>query len=102
MTNDSTQQIESTIHGLISGITKTVAKMSASLEQTELVKYQTKDVVNAIEGIHKEVGEMFDLNNQIATTSEEQSMVSAEINRNITDIAHLASDTHNEVSLCTL
>lgn len=98
MTNDSTHQIESTIHGLTSGITKTVAKMSASLEQTELVKHQTKDVVNAIEGIHFQVGEMFDLNSQIATASEEQSMVSVEIDRNITDIAHLASDTHTVVS----
>ncbi|PML29456.1 methyl-accepting chemotaxis protein, partial [Vibrio sp. 10N.261.52.A1] len=60
MTNDSTHQIESTIHGLTSGIAKTVAKMSASLEQTEQVKLQTKDVVNAIEGIHFQVGEMFD------------------------------------------
>ncbi|MCY9826153.1 methyl-accepting chemotaxis protein [Vibrio chagasii] len=98
MTNDSTHQIESTIHGLTSGIAKTVAKMSASLEQTEQVKHQTKDVVNAIEGIHFQVGEMFDLNSQIATASEEQSMVSAEIDRNISDIAHLASNTHTVVS----
>lgn len=35
MTNDSTHQIESTIHGLTSGIAKTVAKMSVSLEQTD-------------------------------------------------------------------
>ncbi|MFA0038948.1 methyl-accepting chemotaxis protein [Vibrio chagasii] len=98
MTNDSTHQIESTIHGLTSGIAKTVAKMSASLEQTEQVKLQTKDVVNAIEGIHFQVGEMFDLNSQIATASEEQSMVSAEIDRNISDIAHLASNTHTVVS----
>lgn len=98
MTNDSTHQIESTIHGLTSGIAKTVANMSASLEQTEQVKHQTKDVVNAIEGIHFQVGEMFDLNSQIATASEEQSMVSAEIDRNISDIAHLASNTHTVVS----
>lgn len=98
MTNDSTHQIESTIHGLTSGIDKTVAKMSASLEQTELVKKQTKGVVNAIEGIHCQVGEMYDLNSQIATASEEQSMVSAEIDRNISDIAHLANDTHTVVS----
>ncbi|MCG9693954.1 methyl-accepting chemotaxis protein [Vibrio sp. Isolate22] len=98
MTNDSTHQIESTIHGLTSVIAKTVAKMSASLEQTEQVKHQTKDVVNAIEGIHFQVGEMFDLNSQIATASEEQSMVSAEIDRNISDIAHLASNTHTVVS----
>ncbi|CDT50803.1 Methyl-accepting chemotaxis protein [Vibrio coralliirubri] len=98
MTNDSTHQIESTIHGLTTGIEKTVAKMTASLEQTELVKSQTKDVVNAIEGIHFQVGEMFDLNSQISTASEEQSMVSVEIDRNITDIAHLASDTYTVVS----
>ncbi len=98
MTNDSTHQIESTIHGLTTGIDKTVAKMTASLEQTELVKNQTKDVVNAIEGIHFQVGEMFDLNSQISTASEEQSMVSVEIDRNITDIAHLASDTYAVVS----
>ncbi|MEG3695445.1 methyl-accepting chemotaxis protein [Vibrio coralliirubri] len=98
MTNDSTHQIESTIHGLTTGIDKTVAKMTASLEQTELVKSQTKDVVDAIEGIHFQVGEMFDLNSQISTASEEQSMVSVEIDRNITDIAHLASDTYTVVS----
>ncbi|MEF1279299.1 methyl-accepting chemotaxis protein [Vibrio fortis] len=98
MTNNSTHQIETTIQGLTSGIEKTVAKMSESLDQTEHVKRQTKGVVNAIEGIHLQVGEMFDLNNQIATASEEQSVVSAEIDRNITDIAHLSVDTYEVVS----
>ncbi|MDK9763966.1 methyl-accepting chemotaxis protein [Vibrio sp. D420a] len=98
MTNNSTHQIETTIQGLTSGIEKTVAKMSESLDQTEHVKRQTKGVVNAIEGIHLQVGEMFDLNSQIATASEEQSVVSAEIDRNITDIAHLSVDTYKVVS----
>lgn len=98
MTNNSTHQIETTIQGLTSGIDKTVAKMSESLDQTEHVKRQTKGVVNAIEGIHLQVGEMFDLNSQIATASEEQSVVSAEIDRNITDIAHLSVDTYEVVS----
>ncbi|KAB0303729.1 methyl-accepting chemotaxis protein [Vibrio fortis] len=98
MTNNSTHQIETTIQGLTSGIEKTVAKMSESLAQTEHVKRQTKGVVNAIEGIHLQVGEMFDLNSQIATASEEQSVVSAEIDRNITDIAHLSVDTYEVVS----
>lgn len=98
MTNNSTHQIETTIQGLTSGIEKTVAKMLESLDQTEHVKRQTKGVVNAIEGIHLQVGEMFDLNSQIATASEEQSVVSAEIDRNITDIAHLSVDTYEVVS----
>ncbi|WP_261883079.1 methyl-accepting chemotaxis protein [Vibrio pelagius] len=98
MTNNSTQQIETTIQGLTSGIDKTVAKMSESLDQTEHVKRQTKGVVNAIESIHFQIGEMFDLNSQIATASEEQSVVSAEIDRNITEIAHLSVDTYEVVS----
>lgn len=98
MTNNSTHQIETTIQGLTSGIEKTVAKMSESLDQTGHVKRQTKGVVDAIEGIHLQVGEMFDLNSQIATASEEQSVVSAEIDRNITDIAHLSVDTYEVVS----
>lgn len=98
MTNNSTHQIETTIQGLTIGIDKTVAKMSESLEQTEHVKRQTKGVVKAIEGIHLQVGEMFDLNSQIATASEEQSVVSAEIDRNITEIAQLSVDTYEVVS----
>lgn len=98
MTNSSTHQIETTIQGLTSGIDKTVTKMSESLNQTEHVKRQTKGVVTAIEGIHLQVGEMFDLNSQIATASEEQSVVSAEIDRNITDIAQLSVDTYDVVS----
>ncbi|UTT84796.1 methyl-accepting chemotaxis protein [Vibrio pelagius] len=98
MTNNSTQQIETTIQGLTNGIDKTVAKMSESLDQTEHVKRQTKGVVNAIESIHFQIGEMFDLNSQIATASEEQSVVSAEIDRNITEIAHLSVDTYEVVS----
>ncbi|MEZ9057910.1 methyl-accepting chemotaxis protein [Vibrio pelagius] len=98
MTNNSTHQIETTIQGLTSGIEKTVAKMSESLDQTGQVKRQTKGVVNAIESIHLQIGEMFDLNSQIATASEEQSVVSAEIDRNITEIAHLSVDTYEVVS----
>ncbi|WP_299690092.1 methyl-accepting chemotaxis protein [uncultured Vibrio sp.] len=98
MTNDSTHQIESTIQALTSGIDKTVAKMATSLEQTESVKLQTKDVVNAIQGIHQQIIEMYDLNTQIATASEQQSAVSAEIDRNITDIALKAGDTNSIVS----
>ncbi|WP_261904079.1 methyl-accepting chemotaxis protein [Vibrio fortis] len=98
MTNSSTHQIETTIQGLTNGIDKTVTKMSESLNQTEHVKRQTKGVVTAIEGIHLQVGEMFDLNSQIATASEEQSVVSAEIDRNITDIAQLSVDTYDVVS----
>ncbi|CAM2876956.1 methyl-accepting chemotaxis protein [Vibrio neptunius] len=98
MTNNSTHQIETTIQGLTSGIQQTVTKMSSSLEQARHTKTSTKEVVSAIDAMTLRISEMSDMNTQIATASEEQSMVSAEIDRNITEIAHLAGDTHQVVA----
>ncbi|USD31216.1 MULTISPECIES: methyl-accepting chemotaxis protein [Vibrio] len=98
MTNNSTHQIETTIQTLTSGIQQTVAKMSTSLEQAHRTNASTKDVVKAIDNMALRINEMSDMNTQIATASEEQSMVSADIDRNITEIAHLAGDTHKVVA----
>ncbi|KGY11212.1 chemotaxis protein [Vibrio tubiashii] len=98
MTNDSTHQIESTIQSLTQGISKTAAQMSSSADQARITNEHTHKVVEAIEGISEQVSEMCDMNTQIATASEEQSMVSSEIDRNITQIAHLAGDTFEVVS----
>ncbi|KGY10617.1 methyl-accepting chemotaxis protein [Vibrio sinaloensis] len=98
MTNDSTHQIESTIQGLINGISQTVSKMASCAEQARTTNTHTHQVVTAIENISTQIGEMFDMNTQIATASEEQSAVSAEIDRNITEIAHLAGNTYQIVS----
>ncbi|MBU2898955.1 methyl-accepting chemotaxis protein [Vibrio hepatarius] len=98
MTNNSTHQIETTIHELTSGIQDTVSKMASSIELAQHTKETTKDVVGAIEAMVKRINEMSDMNTQIATASEQQSMVSAEIDRNITEIAHLAGNTHQIVS----
>ncbi|USD39900.1 methyl-accepting chemotaxis protein [Vibrio sp. SCSIO 43135] len=98
MTNDSTHQIESTIQGLTQGISDTVSKMQSSADQARTTNTHTHQVVEAIEGISAQISEIFDMNTQIATASEEQSMVSVEIDRNITQIAQLAGDTFEVVS----
>ncbi|MCG9682912.1 methyl-accepting chemotaxis protein [Vibrio sp. Isolate23] len=98
MTNNSTHQIETTIQTLTSGIQQTVSKMSTGLDQAHRTNESTKDVVKAIDNMALRINEMSDMNTQIATASEEQSMVSADIDRNITEIAHLAGDTHKVVA----
>lgn len=98
MTNTSTHQIESTVTALTSGVNQAVTMMSNSLSQAKGTNANTQKVVTAIESISDQISEMFDMNSQIATASEEQSMVSAEIDRNITQIAHLAGDTYEVVS----
>jgi methyl-accepting chemotaxis protein len=98
LTNSSTQQIESTIQGLTHSISNTAKTMQTSADQARTTNHHTHHVVEAIEQINAQVSEMFDMNTQIATASEEQSMVSTEIDRNITEIAHLANDTYQVVS----
>ncbi|RSD31380.1 methyl-accepting chemotaxis protein [Vibrio pectenicida] len=98
MTNNSTHQIETTIQELTSGIQDTVSKMTSSIKLAQHTKDTTRDVVSAIEAMVSRINEMSDMNTQIAAASEQQSMVSAEIDRNITEIAHLAGNTHQIVS----
>ncbi|WP_162062958.1 methyl-accepting chemotaxis protein [Vibrio taketomensis] len=96
-TDESTRQIESTINNLTSQIHTTVAIMAASQEQAEATKQDTQQVVDAIDSVNQQIEELFNMNTQIATASEEQAMVSSEIDRNITHIASLANDTYQEV-----
>ncbi|MGF1720947.1 methyl-accepting chemotaxis protein [Vibrio kyushuensis] len=97
-TNESTKQIEETINGLTSGVDRTVSTMQSSLEQVNTSNKQTVLAVESIQKIVDQISEVFDMNAQIATASEEQSMVSAEIDRNITQIADLAGSTALQVS----
>ncbi|USD66575.1 methyl-accepting chemotaxis protein [Vibrio sp. SCSIO 43136] len=96
-TTDSTVEIEGTIDGLSEGVEKTVSLMQNSLHQAEQTNLQTIQAVEAIQRIVEEISHIFDMNSQIATASEEQAMVSAEIDRNITHIAELASQTQGAV-----
>ncbi|WGV99035.1 methyl-accepting chemotaxis protein [Vibrio sp. YMD68] len=98
MTNNSTQQIESTINGLTAGVKGTIDLMQNSLEQAHITNDKTAQAVSAIGLITEQISEMFDMNTQIATASEEQSMVSSDIDRNITQIADLAGSTYSTIS----
>ena len=96
-TDSSTRQIEATIHNLTDRIHNTVITMSESQIKAESTKGDTLLVVEAIERVNQQIEDLFNMNAQIATASEEQSMVSGEIDRNIIQIANLANDTYLEV-----
>lgn len=98
-TNESTVEIEGTIDGLSQGVQQTVGLMQNSLSQASNTNQHTIEAVTAIQRIVTEVSAIFDMNSQIATASEEQAMVSADIDRNITHIAELATDTKESVSI---
>lgn len=98
LTNKSTLQIETTVQALNQSISQTASIMAKSVEQAKMSNVNTQEVVAAIEDISAQISVIFDMNSQIATASEEQSVVSAEIDRNITQIAQLAGDTYETAS----
>ncbi|WP_050811494.1 methyl-accepting chemotaxis protein [Vibrio nigripulchritudo] len=98
-TSDSTKVIERTISGLSTGVQSTVNLMQQSLTKAGDTNQQTIHAVEAIQRIVEEVSAIFDMNSQIATASEEQAMVSADIDRNITHIADLANNTKDAVNV---
>lgn len=98
-THSSTQEIEHTIERLHSGVEESVAIMQKSQSQTELTVTQTNQATDSVNRIVEAITEISDKNLQIASASEQQAMVSAEIDKNITRISELAISTASAVSL---
>ena len=92
-TQSSTNEIEDMISELESSVNQTVTQMEQSREQAGHSVTQAQDTGAALARIKAAVDRITDMNNQIATASEEQSSVSEEINRNILNIRDISSGT---------
>lgn len=97
-THSSTREIEQTIERLHSGVEESVAIMQQSQSQTELTVNQTNQATVSVNRIVDAITEISDKNLQIASASEQQAMVSAEIDKNITRISELAMSTATAVN----
>jgi len=97
-THSSTQEIEQTIDKLHDGVEQSVAIMQKSQVQTEVTVSQTNQATEAVNRIVDAITEISDKNLQIASASEQQAMVSAEIDQNITRISELAISTATAVN----
>jgi len=92
-TQESTQEIEETIESLQTGTKEAVILMEASRATTHEGVKHSKLAENAIEKIVFAVDEMNNMNTQIASSAEEQSVVAIQIERNIALINELANKT---------
>ncbi|MCW8329697.1 methyl-accepting chemotaxis protein [Photobacterium sp. SDRW27] len=97
-THSSTQEIEQTIEKLHDGVEQSVTIMQKSQAQTEVTVSQTNQATEAVNRIVAAITEISDKNLQIASASEQQAMVSAEIDQNITRISELAISTATAVN----
>jgi len=96
-TDHSTRKIEKTVRNLTSRIHDTVQLSIQSQEQAGVTKGYTLDVVQEIDGLNHKLDNLVSMNVQISAASQEQSVVSSEIDKNITQISDLASDTYGKI-----
>jgi len=85
-TQDATEEIQSMIEKLQQGATEAVQVMAHSKTRTLACVDNTKEVGNSLDKITTSVASITDVNNQIATATEEQNYTVEEIRRNVDNI----------------
>ena len=91
-TQESTLEIQSMIEKLQTGANQAVEVMEKGSKQAEQSVSHAKQAGDAIGGITQAVVSISDMNNQIATASEQQTSVAEEINQNIVNISQIGEN----------
>jgi len=92
-TQESTTQINSMIERLQRGATKSTHAMKESNQHANNTVDEAHHGRSAMDNISTAISEITDMTAQIASATEEQSMVAEEINRNIIQISDYAKET---------
>ncbi len=85
-TQESTAEIQSMIERLQSGTSEVVKVMTSSRDQAQASVEQANNAGLALRAITDAVGNITNMNAQIATAAEEQSVVAEEMNQNVVHI----------------
>ncbi|OOZ36698.1 methyl-accepting chemotaxis protein [Solemya velesiana gill symbiont] len=100
-TQDATQEIKDMIERLQAGSQSAVNVMTESRQRAESSADQASAAGSALSNITRSVAHINEVNDHIATASEEQSMVAEEISRNvmnISDVAERSADGAHKIS----
>jgi methyl-accepting chemotaxis protein len=97
--HQSTQEIQQMVESLQVGVTEAVDVMEASRLRAEESVAQATKAGAALDAITAAVDTISEMNTQIATASEEQSVVAEDINRNVVNISHVAEHTTSNAEL---
>jgi methyl-accepting chemotaxis protein len=92
-TQSSTEEIRRMIERLQQGAGEAVSAMQQGRTGARNSVAKAADAGVALDAITGAVTEINDMNAQIASAAEEQSAVAEEINRNIVNISHVATET---------
>ena len=104
-TQSSTEEIQSIIESLQVRAKEANESMKHSLSGLEQNRNVMKEASQSIKGIIKSVTQIDDINAQVATAAEQQSMVTEQVNGNVTSVAELVDQNvagiHQSASTAT-
>jgi methyl-accepting chemotaxis protein len=92
-TQQSTDEIQQVITNLQSEAGRSVALMQSNSNSAEATATKSNEANQALEAINSSVEEIQDMNNQIATAAEQQTVVAEEINASIVTLNDMAKGT---------
>ena len=97
-THKSTNEITQMINRLQDGARNAVGKMKIARERTENSVSNANDASTAISAISDAIDQICQMSTQIATATEEQSMVAEEVNRNITRVLGFTEESQSSAA----
>lgn len=99
-TQTSTDEIQQMIQALKQGADAAVESMGKGQAATGTGVEASQQTNQLLAGISTQIDHISDMNQQVATATEEQSSVTEEINRTVQGIADLANSTSTDVQGC--
>lgn len=101
-TQDSTNEIQKIISDIQMGVNSVMKSNSQTQTQSDELQAKAREAGNAMAAILQLIAHISDMNTQLASATEEQSLVTEEINRNICNISELTevSVKANEGNSC--
>ncbi|MGP1831918.1 methyl-accepting chemotaxis protein [Shewanella frigidimarina] len=100
-TQESTRQIQAVIESMRASSVKAVTVMNEGQDQANSSVQQAKNAGESLQAINVSVIKISDMNIQIATAAEQQSVVAADINQNFIQITHSALLAQQEAGKIT-
>ncbi|KLV08851.1 chemotaxis protein [Photobacterium aquae] len=97
-TQDSTKEIQTIIEELQSQSLNANDSMQSSLEMLERNQQLANQANDALLGITESVVQISDMNTQVATAAEQQSQVTQDINRNVSNMSEIVNQNVTGIS----
>lgn len=99
-TQQSTQEVQSIIERLQQGSKQAVSLMEESQQATEKTVDGANQMMESLNLINSQVGEVVDRSFQVATATEEQSSVTEEISKDVQQISELSRLSADDMNAC--